>query len=289
MSGLVMDREDVRAAPAALLSEFDAMVARSLPIARLNAEKTTLREQFEAGQPYPNLVLDDLFDGEVLDRVLAEFPGGNGRDWVTWDNENEIKQTSRGITGLPLFTQFLLLQLSSEPFLEVIRSITGMDDLVWDPLFHGAGLHESRRGGWLNLHADWTKHPVLPLRRRLNLIIYLNRDWQEEWGGALDLVDFETRKVGTSVPPLYNRMVLFPTTEETLHGFPTPITCPPDQTRRSISVYYWSADRDAVKTAQSINFLPGGGTTKRTAFIRSLIPPVALARLEQIRDRLRRR
>lgn len=258
---------------------FDKVAERMLPLGRLDADEDALRARFQAGKPFAHVVMDGYFDDEVLDRVVAEFPKGGHRDWITWDNKNEIKQTSRGIAGLPPFTQLLFLQLCSEPFLERLRRITGMSDLIWDPLFHGAGLHESRRGGWLNMHADWTRHPLLPLKRRLNLIIYLNRGWHESWGGDLELWDSHTRACGARVVPLFNRAVLFPTTEETLHGFPAPMSCPDGEARRSICMFYWSADREEVKKAQQINFLPGSGATRRTALIRSLLPPIIFNQL----------
>ena len=156
---------------------FDQVVATLLPLARMQRERDFLRAAYAAGRPYPHIVVDGFFDEAVLDRIVIEFPKRDGRDWITWDTTNELKQTSRGIGGLSPFTQLFFMQLCSEPFLEHIRYITGLPDLVLDPLFHGGGLHESVRGGWLNIHADWTKHPALPLTRRLNLIIYLNRDW----------------------------------------------------------------------------------------------------------------
>ena len=83
--------------------------------------------------------------------------------------------------------------------------------------------------------------------------------------------------------PLFNRAVLFPTTAETLHGFPGPLRCPPDRSRRSASVFYWSPDYDAVKAGAPITFLPGLRQTRMRAFARSLVPPIAF----RLRDGLR--
>jgi hypothetical protein len=220
-------------------------------------------------------VIDGLFDANVLDRIVAEFPKTAERDWITYDTVHEIKQTSRGLAGLSPFTQLFFLQLCSEPFLQAIRDITGFPDLIPDPLFQGGGLHESFRGGWLNMHADWTKHPALPLTRRLNLIVYLNRDWDPAWGGALELCDPATMISGARIEPIFNRAALFPTTNKTLHGFPTPISCPPDRSRKSVSVYYWSPDPEALKESEYITFLPGQKRTRLRAFLRSLTPPIA--------------
>jgi hypothetical protein len=232
--------------------------------------------------------MDGYFDEAVLDRIAAEFPKQTPREWIGYDTANEIKRTSRGLSGVPPFAQAFLLQLNSEPFLQVLREITGIDDLVADPLFHGGGLHEGFRGGWLNIHADWTEHPHLPLVRRLNMIVYLNRDWDPAWGGGLELWGDKEGSTKTVIEPFFNRAALFPTTEETLHGFPDPMLCPPDRSRRSASVFYWSPDPEAVKSGAPITFLPGRRRTRAVAFARSLVPPIAFQLRDGLRSVLRR-
>jgi hypothetical protein len=262
---------------------FDSEVAGMVPFSRLVAERDAIAGAWRCAQPYPHVMLDDMFDPRVLDRVAADFPSKTPPGWVQYDTANEIKRTSRGLVGVPAYANAFLWQLCSEPFLEWLREVTGIEDLVADPMFHGGGLHESFRGGWLNIHADWTQHPHLPLVRRLNLIVYLTRDWREEWGGALELWAPGAAAPGARVPPLFNRAVIFPTTAETLHGFPDPLRCPPGISRRSASVFYWSPDPEAVKRGAPITFLPGRRTTRAKAFARSLVPPIAF----QLRDGLR--
>jgi Rps23 Pro-64 3,4-dihydroxylase Tpa1-like proline 4-hydroxylase len=266
---------------------FDAAVARMAPAARLLAEKDALRARYRAAVPFPHLVLDGFFDPDVLDRVAAEFPGRGGRDWLSYDTANEVKQTSRGAADLPAFSQAFLWRMCAPPMLRALREVTGQDDLCADPLFHGGGLHESLRGGWLNLHADWTRHPVLPLTRRLNLIVYLNRGWDPAWGGALELRNPGGGGPVAKVEPLFNRAVLFPTTAETLHGFPDPIRCPADRSRRSVSLFYWSPDPEAIKAGAPIAFLPGTRQTRMRAFARSLVPPAAFAARDRLKALLR--
>jgi hypothetical protein len=254
---------------------FDRTVESMLPLARMQRERDSLKAAYLAAKPYPHVVMDGFFEEEVLDRTVTNFPEPEARDWITYETKHESKQTSRGITQLSPFTQLFFLQLCSEPFLEHVRYITGFPDLLMDPLFHGGGLHESVRGGWLNIHADWTKHPSLPLTRRLNLIIYLNREWDPTWRGELELWDSDAKTCGARVLPVFNRAVLFPTTSETLHGFPMPLACPPNRTRKSISVFYWSPDPEALKESAYITFLPGKKRTRMRAFLRSLTPPIA--------------
>ena len=260
--------------PHSMIESFDDVVARMVPIARLTAGQDEIRARYWAAKPYPHAVLDGLFDEQILDRIASEFPDHNQRDWLQWDNPNENKQTSRGAANLSPFTQTFLWQMCSAPVMRFLEYVSGFDDLVMDPMFHGGGLHESFRGGWLNMHVDYTKHPVLPLVRRLNLIIYLNRDWDPAWGGSLELWDSATKSCGARVAPVFNRAVLFPT-DGTLHGFPDPMTCPNDRSRKSISFFYWGTDPEAVKQGAYISFLPGNRQARRAAFLRSLVPPIA--------------
>lgn len=267
---------------------FDGAVARMAPVDRLMAEKDALRARYLAAEPFPHLVLDGFFDPGVLDRVAAEFPDKGGRDWLSYDTVNEIKQTSRGAVDLPAFSQTFLWRLCAPPMVRFLREVSGQADLCVDPLFHGGGMHESFRGGWLNIHADWTRHPVLPLTRRLNMIVYLNRGWDPAWGGALELRAPGGGGPVAKVEPVFNRAVVFPTTAETLHGFPEPLACPADRSRKSVSLFYWSPDPEAIKQGAPITFLPGSRQTRLRALARSFVPPVAFAARDGLKAMLRR-
>jgi hypothetical protein len=162
--------------------------------------------------------------------------------------------------------------MCAAPMMAFLEYVTGFHDLVMDPMFQGGGLHESFRGGWLNIHTDYAKHPALPMVRRLNLIIYLNRDWDPAWGGALELWDSTTKTCGARAEPVFNRAILFPTSD-TLHGFPDPMVCPNNRSRKSISFFYWVTESE--EGAYIPNFLPPSRRAKRAAFLRSLVPPIA--------------
>ena len=207
---------------------------------RLSNESESLRQSYATAKPYPHLVIDDLFEPELLDRLVTGFPSDSDRDWLVWDTSHELKTTSRGIEGLSMFTQMFCLWLNSTSVIRTIESIVGAENLVGDPLFHGAGLHEMSRGGWLEMHADYTKHFSLPLMRRFNILIYLNRDWDANWGGDLVMQDLENRYPKVSYSPFFNRTIIFPTTAKSFHGVPTPLSCPLDRTRKLLSIYYWT-------------------------------------------------
>jgi Rps23 Pro-64 3,4-dihydroxylase Tpa1-like proline 4-hydroxylase len=199
-----------------------------------------LRQSYQTAQPYPHVVIDDLFEPELLDRLVADFPKYEDRDWLIWDTNHELKTTSRGINGLSTFTQIFCLWFNSGDAIDTIKSIVGIDNLVGDPLFHGAGLHEMYRDGWLEMHADYTKHYVLPLMRRINILVYLNRDWDVNWGGELVLQEERNSENRVAYAPYFNRTIIFPTTARTFHGVPTPLTCPLDRSRQLLSIYYWT-------------------------------------------------
>jgi Rps23 Pro-64 3,4-dihydroxylase Tpa1-like proline 4-hydroxylase len=206
----------------------------------LRNESESLRQSYVTAKPYPHLVIDNLFQPELLDRLAADFPKPDQRDWLLWDTHNELKSTSRGIEGLSTFTQMFSLWLNSVDVVKTIESIVGINNLVGDPLFHGAGLHEMHRDGWLAMHADYTRHFSMPLMRRINVLIYLNRDWDASWGGELALQDATNEDTRVSYPCYFNRTIIFPTTAQTFHGVPTHLSCPPDRSRKLLSIYYWS-------------------------------------------------
>jgi hypothetical protein len=170
----------------------------------------------------------------------------------------------------------------SPRFLGLLGEITAHNDLIADPLYKGGGLHESYRGGWLNLHTDWRQHPVLPLARELNMIIYLNRDWDPAWGGAIELWNPGAAEAGAKADCIFNRTLIFPTTDTSLHGFPMPITCPSSRTRKSISLFYWTRDEVAIKSVQNISWLPGKRETKVKAVLRSFVPPITLGAKQKL-------
>jgi hypothetical protein len=120
-----------------------------------------------------------------------------------------------------------------------------VDNLIPDPRFEGGGLHQIVRGGKLGVHADFNKHRDFGLDRRLNLLLYLNRDWREEYGGHLQLWDRDVARCEAKVLPVFNRVMIFGTTDFTFHGHPDPLTCPEGMTRKSLALYYFSNGRPA--------------------------------------------
>jgi Rps23 Pro-64 3,4-dihydroxylase Tpa1-like proline 4-hydroxylase len=120
--------------------------------------------------------------------------------------------------------------------------------LVVDCQLNGGGLHQITRGGKLDVHIDYNYHPVTKLDRRLNVLLYLNSEWDSHWKGELELWDSDVQNCPTRILPTSNRLVVFSTTEESNHGHPEPLQCPPDRTRKSIALYYYSNGRPEHET-----------------------------------------
>jgi len=195
---------------------------------------------YAAARPYPHLVIDGLFDDWILEAVLAEFPSPRDKNWIVHDIPQEIKLQSKSERDILLFTRHFLYVLNSASFLEFLERLTGIDNLIGDPRFEGGGLHQIVSGGKLAIHADFNKHSCFTLDRRLNMLIYLNKNWNEEYGGHFELWDRDMSRMVSKVAPLFNRVVIFTTSENSYHGHPDPLACPPDVTRKSLALYYYT-------------------------------------------------
>lgn len=210
---------------------------------RLNADPTQLRQQYTSARPFPHIVLDNLFPEETLDAVLAEFPRPGEIDWVTFDNPTEKKLGYSYKSPVGKTLRDFLFEMNSAPVLQFLEALTGIEGLIPDPYYGGAGPHQIERGGFLKVHTDFNWHPLLKLDRRLNLLVYLNKDWREEYGGHLELWDRDVARCEQRILPVYNRTVVFSTTDFSFHGHPSPLSCPEGRTRKSVSFYYYTNGR----------------------------------------------
>jgi hypothetical protein len=200
-------------------------------------------DSYLCAQPYPHICLDDFFDPALVSRVAAEFPGLGGKGDIRFNDPNQLKLASRGEYRFGPVTRELVHFLNSQPFLEYLTALTGIKGLIPDPYFSGGGLHEIRRGGFLKIHADFNRHPDLQLDRRINLLLYLNENWEESYGGHFELWDKEMKQCVRKFLPVFNRMLIFNTTDLSYHGHPDPLTCPENRSRRSLALYYYTNGR----------------------------------------------
>ena len=188
-------------------------------------------------------MIDGLFDDAVLEGVLADFPSPDAIRWDRFESATEKKLGYSYRSSLPERLELFLHRMNAPPVLEFLEALTGIDGLIPDPYFGGAGPHQIERGGFLKVHADFNWHPKLKLDRRLNLLVYLNEDWEEGYGGHLELWDRAMTRCARKVLPVFNRTVVFSTTDTSYHGHPEPLTCPEGRTRKSVSFYYYTNGR----------------------------------------------
>lgn len=244
------------------------------------------RRSYVNATPYPHIVLEDFLPESVLQRVDSEFPA---RQRGKFNHEQSRLKTAYQTEMIQSsFITNLLSALNSSQFLGFLENLTGIKQLISDPHYAGAGLHESARGGHLSIHADFNVHPTLPLRRRLNLILFLNRDWKEEFGGHLELWHRDMSECAKRVLPTVGVAAVFNTNEDSYHGHPKPLTCPEDRYRRSLATYYFTAFDDPSLERKTTQFKPRSGTAdgnwKRKYSLRDLIhdvcPPIALRTLK---------
>ena len=221
----------------------DMMIESFLPLARMNEIAPSARVTYANAKPYPHIVFDNFFDPALVEGVLEEFPKPGAIRWQKFDNANEVKLASAADASFGPLTRLFMYHLNSITFLEFLSQVTGVDNLIPDPRFEGGGLHQIVRGGKLGVHADFNKHSIYRLDRRLNLLLYLNKNWREEWGGHLQLWDRDMTRCEAKVAPLFNRVMIFSTTDYTFHGHPDPLQCPEGITRKSLALYYFTNGR----------------------------------------------
>jgi Rps23 Pro-64 3,4-dihydroxylase Tpa1-like proline 4-hydroxylase len=199
-----------------------------------------LSAEFRSAEPFPYVVIDGLFSSRALGLIEREFPAQSSMS-IQYRSDHENKSAEQSWDRIGGQTQQLLALLNSAPFLDFLEELTGIKGLIADTRLIGGGLHQIGQGGKLDVHADFNYFEATRLHRRLNVLLYLNRDWQSEWGGQLELWTHDLEFCQRSIEPLFNRMVIFATTSTSFHGHPKPLTCPPDVTRKSLALYYYTA------------------------------------------------
>ena len=251
-------------------------------IVRLQDLADRHRGEFAAAEPFPHIVIDDFVDPDLIAEVNAEFDdiGRERSGWQEFASQSEVKFALADITRMGPTTASMLCAFNSHPFVGFIEEITGISGLVVVPGYAGGGMHEIATGGVLKMHVDFNLHNDLRLDRRLNSILYLNDDWDEEWGGHLELWDRDMTEAVVKVAPAAGRLVTFATTEISYHGHPDPLRCPPDRFRRSLALYYYSNGRPAEEIADRHTTIfrarPGEELVTRTDRVKRWVPPALL-------------
>ena len=215
---------------------------------------------WESSNPFSHIIIDNFLVPEVITSIVNEFPSFDSHSWDLYDNPLESKRTLNHYDRFGIETYRLFCYLNSRQFIEKLEILTKCD-LYADFGLNGGGLHSHKRGGKLNIHLDYSIHPKLKQERRVNILIYVTPDWQESWGGSLgfwehDKTKHAPGKLIKEIAPLFNRAVIFDTTQHSWHGLPDLINCPPSVTRNSLAIYYLCKPRISAEPRGKALFHP---------------------------------
>lgn len=249
----------------------------------LSAVAAAHKAEFAEADPFPHVVIDDFLPADILDRVLGELPPvprADSHEVGATRMSERYKTANSDPRFFGPYTTHLLYQLNASDFLDFLEELTGVKRMVSDMRFHGGGYHLTRQGGRLAVHTDFSHHPHSHMRRRLNLILYLNKDWKEEYGGHLELWNKELTECKRRVLPIFNRCVVFATDTGSPHGQPDPLTCPPDRGRQSLALYYFDNPTEVTATAAT-NYL---NRPQDERLSKRLLPPLMVDFIKRLRS-----
>ena len=233
---------------------------------RLDADRDASVEQYQSASPFPHIVLDDVLTPEAFAAAVRDFPGIDDEFWKGYLHVNETKYCNVYPDTWAASLQAVAQEFCSPEFVAYLEKLTGIDNLIPDYTMDGGGLHMTKRGGHLNIHADFsTHHTHENWARRVNILLYLNEEWHEEWGGKLELWDPQMTACQGKVTPAGNRMLVFTTSQDSFHGHPDGLTCPPDVARRSLAMYYFTEESAPVRKSTNYQARPTEGRARKAA------------------------
>ena len=236
-------------------------------LASMEARLEEFALSYRSGEPYAHIVLEDVLPPSTLAQVYAELAEMNSGDWNSYIhfNERKFSNTERDSWGPTL--RAVSDVFASDRFRRIIEQISGFEGLHADLSLDGGGVHRCYRGGFLNIHTDFTAHhTVKAWRRRVNLLLYLNPTWDPQWGGALELWNQEMTKCVSSVDPVGNTMLLFTTDEHSYHGHPDPLLAPEGVARQSLALYYFTEEASPLAKATDYRARPNDGARRILIF-----------------------
>ncbi len=244
--------------------------------------------QYQSGEPYNYICIDNFLPLDILKRVRDEALAEEELR-AEHSSEQEHLKASYNPDKLPLYTRAVFNALNSKSFISFLEKMTGIPSLIPDPHYSGAGIHRTSNGGYLGIHADFNHHKAMNLERRLNVLIYLNDDWKEEYGGAFEIWTDDMKKKVAAFAPIMNRMCCFSTSSTSMHGNPEPVNHPEGKPRLSIALYYYTATWTDSHVAHSTLFRARAGSADvptgrndRIRIMRKYTPPVLHSFAERV-------
>jgi hypothetical protein len=224
---------------AKLLERYSTPVISAKDLKRIVKHQS---QQYREASPFPNIVLENFLDGGILQRVASEVAAMDRSTWHRTTSAHERKLSTEDEPTFGPFTRRVFSALNSSAFVTFLEELTGIQGLIADPHLRGGGLHEIERGGLLGVHADFNFYKRMNVWRRLNVLVYLNSEWDEAWGGHLELWEADGKTCAKRIAPTFNRAVIFDTSHRSFHGHPHPLNCPEGHSRRSLALYYYTVD-----------------------------------------------
>lgn len=254
----------------------------------------SLAQDYQSKTPYHYTCVDNFLPEEVITRVREEAIQMGDKPAENL-SANENLKTSFNPDRMPKYSKAVFHALNSRPFVQFLEQMSGIQGLIPDPYYGGGGIHRTNTTGYLDIHADFDYHQILNLERRLNVLIYLNPDWKEEYGGSFEIWTDDMSKKVDSFVPVMNRMCCFSTGANTMHGNPEPVNHPDGEPRLSIALYYYTATWEEGRVAQSTVFKPRPGSGDARSYeatlrvVREFVPPIVYRKTRNLLGRLRRR
>lgn len=194
-------------------------------------------------EPFKHVILDNFLPIVVAESLLEAFPESSDPSWERTDDagiEVKARSTWSSEFDIPEGLVDIIRVFNSAPVLQAMSEALEIPKLMSDPYFSGGGLNLSEKNGLLDIHVDGNYHDASGMNRRVNLLLYLNPNWQKSWGGEFGIYDNDGEKLVKAVEPIMNRCVIFDTHDNSYHGLPNPIDFPQNDPRRSILLYYYT-------------------------------------------------
>lgn len=198
--------------------------------------------------PFRHWVIDNFLPVSLATALLDSYPSSNQAVWDSYNYEMQKKSASNHFLSFPEPIRSFISYLSNHSFTSKLETLTSIYPLLSDPSLDGGGLHQIYNGGSLAVHADFARHKKYDITRRLNLIYYLNLGWQASYRGNLCLYDATGNIVQKEIPPIFNRLVIFETTNTSFHGHPEKLSTPDSISRKSIALYYYTSKPSLVNS-----------------------------------------
>lgn len=227
-----------------------------IDIKSLNKRIEDIKSRYQSQKPFKYVMFENFFTPEKAELIHENYPKIEND---TWDGVTYLDQTNKFWKNkfeAGSLLDRVMHELNSAEFLNWLQQVTGIEEeILGDDELFGGGLHQSINGAFLNVHVDYNFHPKTKYHRRLNVLMYMNKDWKDEYEGHLELWDLSKGKKDLlgKYAPTFNRCVIFETNEISYHGHPKPLKTPIGVSRKSIATYYYSKTRPATEIAQEHN------------------------------------